>query len=323
MSRALDELRNQLQEAKRRLPIPELWKRLGYPGEAKIGMVCCPFHREKSASFHIFDEGKMFKCFGCGVTGDAVIFLEKGSGLSRKDAIHKLIELAGCATATAARTAPAPLPVAKTQKARTRPELPEKTPGTPEQRAQLSKLRKLEIEAIDYAVELGFLSFCIYDGDESWLLSDATGVNAQVRKLDGRKFVTASGEVKAKTLSGSWAKWPIGVPPKTKRVILAEGGPDFLAACQLCAVDLTLSPTCLFGASLEIHDGAVPLFHGCDVFIVPHRDDPGAMANVRWTEQLKRVANSVRTVFLPELETVNDLNDLLALPPAERAGWTL
>jgi DNA primase len=33
---------------------------------------CCPFHREKSPSFHIIPNRGKFKCFGCGKSGDAI-----------------------------------------------------------------------------------------------------------------------------------------------------------------------------------------------------------------------------------------------------------
>jgi DNA primase len=41
---------------------------------------CCPFHNEKSASFHIWRKQNTYKCFGCGRSGDAitaVMMLEK------------------------------------------------------------------------------------------------------------------------------------------------------------------------------------------------------------------------------------------------------
>ena len=32
----------------------------------------CPFHEEKSASFHVLDREGYYKCFGCGASGDAI-----------------------------------------------------------------------------------------------------------------------------------------------------------------------------------------------------------------------------------------------------------
>ena len=38
---------------------------------------CCPFHKEKTPSFSISPDKGIFKCFGCGVGGDAISFLMK------------------------------------------------------------------------------------------------------------------------------------------------------------------------------------------------------------------------------------------------------
>jgi len=37
----------------------------------------CPFHGEKSPSFHVHPDQGFFKCFGCGVGGDVLTFVQK------------------------------------------------------------------------------------------------------------------------------------------------------------------------------------------------------------------------------------------------------
>ncbi|MBU0743014.1 DNA primase [bacterium] len=50
----------------------------------------CPFHREKTPSFHINPQRQIYKCFGCGEGGDAISFLMKLQGLSFPEALEVL-----------------------------------------------------------------------------------------------------------------------------------------------------------------------------------------------------------------------------------------
>ncbi len=56
---------------------------------------CCPFHGEKSPSFHCEDKKGRYHCFGCGVSGDHFRFLTEHDGLSFPEAVERIAELAG------------------------------------------------------------------------------------------------------------------------------------------------------------------------------------------------------------------------------------
>ena len=56
---------------------------------------CCPFHNEKSASFKVSNERRLYKCFGCGKGGDAFKWLIETEGLSFPEAVEKLAAEAG------------------------------------------------------------------------------------------------------------------------------------------------------------------------------------------------------------------------------------
>ena len=57
------------------------------------GFKClCPFHKEKTPSFHIYTDENTFYCFGCGISGNAITFLMKKEGYSYIDAVRKLGE---------------------------------------------------------------------------------------------------------------------------------------------------------------------------------------------------------------------------------------
>ena len=51
---------------------------------------CCPFHNDRSPSFTIFDGGARFHCFGCGVGGDVLDFVQRAHGVSIRDAAAML-----------------------------------------------------------------------------------------------------------------------------------------------------------------------------------------------------------------------------------------
>lgn len=53
-------------------------------------MACCPFHNEKTPSFHVFARSQSYKCFGCGEGGDAISFIMKHDRLAFSEAIEWL-----------------------------------------------------------------------------------------------------------------------------------------------------------------------------------------------------------------------------------------
>jgi len=55
----------------------------------------CPFHQEKSASFHVTPEMRRFKCFGCQAGGDAIAFVQRYLGKTFVDAVKDLAREVG------------------------------------------------------------------------------------------------------------------------------------------------------------------------------------------------------------------------------------
>lgn len=56
---------------------------------------CCPFHREKSPSFHVNPATGLWKCFGCGAGGDVFAYVMKRESLEFPDSIRFLADRAG------------------------------------------------------------------------------------------------------------------------------------------------------------------------------------------------------------------------------------
>lgn len=55
----------------------------------------CPFHSEKTPSFHVNREKQLFHCFGCGASGNLVQFIMRTEHLSFMDALQVLADHAG------------------------------------------------------------------------------------------------------------------------------------------------------------------------------------------------------------------------------------
>ena len=56
---------------------------------------CCPFHGEKTPSFHIIPATQVWHCFGCGEGGDCFTYVMKRENLSFPESIHYLADRAG------------------------------------------------------------------------------------------------------------------------------------------------------------------------------------------------------------------------------------
>lgn len=65
--------------------VPELKK------TGKNWSACCPFHKEKSASFTVNAEKGFYYCFGCGAGGGAVRFVMEHQGLEFPDAVRSIL----------------------------------------------------------------------------------------------------------------------------------------------------------------------------------------------------------------------------------------
>jgi DNA primase len=69
--------------------VPSLKKR----GRRFVGL--CPFHKERTPSFHVNPDSGLYYCFGCKESGDAFTFLERVEGSTFGEAVRALAERAG------------------------------------------------------------------------------------------------------------------------------------------------------------------------------------------------------------------------------------
>lgn len=71
-------------------------RRKSNPGKGDY-WACCPFHGEKTPSFHVEDRKGRYHCFGCKASGDIFTFLVEKEGLPFMEAVERLAAEAGLA----------------------------------------------------------------------------------------------------------------------------------------------------------------------------------------------------------------------------------
>ncbi len=87
---------SQVQEIKDKLNITEVvgqYMQLHKAGRTFTAR--CPFHKEKTPSFHVSPERGTYMCFGCGERGDVFSFVQKMESIDFPTALKQLAERAG------------------------------------------------------------------------------------------------------------------------------------------------------------------------------------------------------------------------------------
>ena len=74
-------------------------------GRGRVRQGVCPFHDEVEGSFTVYADSERFYCFGCGLGGDVLDFIQQAEGLSLPEAIARLDGSPGLAPRSATRPA--------------------------------------------------------------------------------------------------------------------------------------------------------------------------------------------------------------------------
>jgi hypothetical protein len=95
---------------------------------------------------------------------------------------------------------------------------------------------------------------------------------------------------------------------------LVEGGPDYLAACDVAwHSSKAFLPVAMLGSKSKIHADALQFFAGREVLILAHPDESGVEGAKTWCNQLRRVNARPGVKKLMG----GDLNDLVKKDGAE------
>ena len=276
-----------LEELLARVSIEDVWQALSIPGLPKRSMTS-PFRKDKSPSFSVF--GDRWKDHASGEQGDKLDLVCKALNLDLPAASRWLLERFGGQPMQ---------PIDRKEKAVSKPvgkpTIPALQFGSYSDVETLQKARRFPMNVgIITLRKRGLLGFVTYEGQRCWAWTDSSKRSCQLRTIDG----TPLSGVKAKTLPGSDAAWPVGIANAEARpiVLLCEGPADCLAVSLAAWVQRRwddVAPVAMLGASQSISNDALPLFKGKTVRIFRDSDPPGIQAARRWAKQLRPFARSV------------------------------
>jgi DNA primase len=133
----------------------------------------CPFHGEKTPSFHVYGEKGFFKCFGCSLAGDVIKFVELYDKVSFPEAVRQLAGRAG-------------LPVPETEDSK--------------QDADSSREREALLKAHEVAAAWFREQLEAPVGAAARRLLEDRGMTAETTALLGMGFAPAAGGLRARLL---------------------------------------------------------------------------------------------------------------------------
>jgi DNA primase len=157
----------------------------------------CPFHNEKTPSFHVHPDKGFFHCFGCGVGGDVFKFLELHEKVGFQDAVRMLAQKFGVA-------------------------LPEPTEGGGDDARRDSALREALLKAHEIAAAYFREQLAAPPGARARAQLAERGVTAQTIEQLGLGFAPSSRDgLKARLLAQGFTP---GVLLQSGLLVQREGG---------------------------------------------------------------------------------------------------
>jgi CHC2 zinc finger len=173
----------EIESAKERLRIPEIWRLLQCPGEP--GTSCqAPYREDRKPSFSVYRDGMRWKDFGSGEGGDAIDFLGKVRGVTNGEAVRQFLELASGIPCEPPRRFRQKVE----HKERPKPNLTGFRRGWVHELDQLAATRRITRKAVEVARDMGLLRFAQICGFNSWVIRDESALCAEGRRLNAKPY---------------------------------------------------------------------------------------------------------------------------------------
>jgi hypothetical protein len=280
-----------------------------------------PFRPDQNPSCTI--KGEVFTDWSSGEHLDSIGFYAAAKGISNAEAIRELRRHIGEHPRQAGIVKVSKSTPAKEGISPVDPPSPIANPSK-KLLERAAQSRELSWEAFEAArVAFKTLTFGTLFDQTCWFLHDASRIGWEARRCDGKPFepVGNLGERKSHSKGRGLKSWPMGITPpgftdtqiqdQDPQILLVEGTPDYLAACQLILeLPRLVLPCAMLGKSADIAVGALPRFKGRRVTIAGHSD-----ARDRITAWAKQIHEAGAVCVHPVILSSFDLNDWLSFHP--------
>ena len=325
---------------KARHPLAEVVEAAGVKlrGRGRVRQGVCPFHEESEGSFTSYEDSQRWYCFGCGLGGDVLDFIQRIEGLTLPEAIRRL-DVGGLRPVS--ETAPRPVPTRRPKAAPLPPRDP--TLLTAAARFYAGQLRR-HSEAREYLASRGVgpvaaarLGLGYSPGNGLREILAARGFSEKRLEESGlfmeRGVERFAGMIVVPDVSGGLVRWLVGrvvkedvkprfqalpgpkpvlglgrLGPSPPWAVVAEGVFDWLALAQWGL------PACAALGTQGV-ERIASAFRGCPrVFLAFDNDDAGREATERLLTLLGRRAAAVT---LPQ--GTDDVADLATHPHGRAA----
>jgi hypothetical protein len=335
--------RSELDAAKDRLRLPELWKILGLTGEPPSRDGCkfkSPLRPDKHPSCSFYDDGRRMMDWSDGKSYDGIQFLGEALGVENGEAIRRFVEIANGRPITV-ESPPIIRAESDANLQTKRPSLSGLRTANRYEVQQIANNRKIDPRAVELAQNLGTLRVGKVCRFFSWVILDQSGICAEGRRINRKPYPAIESpkfsilERKAHTLRGSQKNWPVGVLPareyrqSIEAFVLVEGGPDYLAALHfgLAQKRTGILPVAILGRGQGLrglHADSLAYIRGHRVRIYPHADVDGGSyeAALSLCKQLQQQGCQVDFYVFSELRkadgaAIKDLNDCVEIAPGQ------
>ena len=175
---------SEIEAAKDRLRIPELWRILNLAGQPPMRdgvKFSSPLRPDAHPSCTFFDDGRRMNDWSTGKSYDGIDFLGEALGSSKGEAIRRFLEIAN---GRPINIEPAPIIQQQPKAKAIGPRLTGLRKATPNGLQQIAVSRNISVSAVELAQDLGTLRVGKVCGFLSWVILDQSGRCAEARRLN-------------------------------------------------------------------------------------------------------------------------------------------